>query len=81
MEMKMINLSLRHILIVGMNAEERPYIHGYESESERDEAFENFISTGQLELNDENINVTETFEPLFVTRAESFDGAINLELK
>lgn len=79
--MERINPPLRHLLIIGMSAEEKPYIHGYVSKNERDGVFENYVDTGQLVLYDENIDVSETFKPLFVTRAESFDGAINTKLK
>jgi len=71
--------NLPFVLVIGLKVKERPYIHGYNNESDRDKAYNQFKETGEITLHDSVLGVTETFRPAYVARFNMIDGTLNKE--
>lgn len=78
--MRELHLSMNHLILYGFVSEEKPFIHGFSSKEKRDKSFEQFKESGELELHDESIGVSQTFEPLFAFRADVVDGLSNINV-
>ena len=77
MEMTEMNKDLPFVLVVGLEINERPYIHGYSDEKERDKAYEEFKETGELTLYDSVLGAVKSFVPAYVARFDMIDGSLN----
>ncbi|MDC3413930.1 hypothetical protein [Terrihalobacillus insolitus] len=77
MPMKPIENKLKYCLVFTTALDEKPSIHGYANEAERDQMFEAFQQTGRITINDENLGVNQTIEPVYVARFDMIDGVVN----
>lgn len=77
--MKRIVDDLKYCLVFTNALDERPSIHGYSNEADRDQMFKEFEETGTITINDDNLGVVQTFEPVYVARFDLIDGVINEE--
>lgn len=79
MQAKEISNELPFVLIIAMELNDVPYIHGYSSEEERNKAYEEFRQSGKLKIRDVYVGIENEVEPVYVARFNQIDGTINLE--
>lgn len=75
---KAMTTDLKYCLVFTTSINEKPTVHGYDNQEERDEVYAMFQVTGRLSIKDDNLGTEKvTFEPVYVARFDMIDGSIN----